>query len=85
MTAAMLIPTLGALGLLAAGLIANADTLFLLDHAIMLPSMLAAMLVRRDEYSAHRPVFVGRQLRDREPAGRNGDSGETSAHGAVSE
>jgi hypothetical protein len=54
MTAAMLVPTLGALALLAAGLVTDADTLLMLEHTAMLPSMLAAMLLRRYEYTAQR-------------------------------
>jgi hypothetical protein len=59
MAAAMLIPTAAALGLLWASLVTDGGTLMLLQHALMLPGMLAAMLLRRDEYNDrhhhHRP------------------------------
>jgi hypothetical protein len=53
MAAAMLIPAAAMLGLLRAGLVTDGGTLMLLEHAVMLPAMLAAMLLRRDEYSGH--------------------------------
>ena len=52
MTAAMLVPALAALALLATGVVTDADALLALEHAEMLPSMLAAMLYRRREYAA---------------------------------
>jgi hypothetical protein len=51
MAASMLIPTAGVIGLLAAGLVADVGTLLLVEHVVMLPSMLVAMLLRREEYS----------------------------------
>jgi hypothetical protein len=56
MTAAMAIPTLGVLALLWSGLVGDLGTLLLIEHVAMLPSMLVAMLLRRDEYtgSVHR-------------------------------
>ena len=51
MAASMLIPTAGVIGLLAAGLVDDVGTLLMAEHVVMLPSMLAAMLLRRDEYS----------------------------------
>jgi hypothetical protein len=51
MAASMLIPTGGVIVLLGAGLVADVGTLLLVEHVVMLPSMLAAMLLRRDEYS----------------------------------
>lgn len=48
----MLIPTAGMLALLGAGLLANEGTLLMLEHVGMLPCMLVAMLLHRDEYSA---------------------------------
>jgi hypothetical protein len=58
MTAAMVIPTLSVLALLWSGLIRDLGTLLVIEHAVMLPSMLVAMLLRRDEYTAgvHSPV-----------------------------
>ena len=51
MTAAMAIPTLGVLALLWSGLIGDLGTLLVIEHVVMLPSMLVAMLLRRDEYT----------------------------------
>jgi hypothetical protein len=53
MAASMLIPTAGAIGLLWAGLVDEIGTLLAIEHIVMLPAMLLAMLLRRDEYSAH--------------------------------
>jgi hypothetical protein len=53
MAAAMLIPTAGVIGLLGAGLVADIGTLLAIEHVVMLPAMLAAMLLRRDAYSSH--------------------------------
>jgi hypothetical protein len=56
MAASMLIPTAGVIALLGAGLIADIGALLMIEHVVMLPSMLIAMLLRREEYShgAHR-------------------------------
>ncbi len=51
MAASMLIPTAGVIGLLAAGLIVDVGTLLTIEHVVMLPNMLVAMLLRREEYS----------------------------------
>jgi hypothetical protein len=51
MTAAMVIPTLGVLALLWSGLVVDLGTLLVIEHVVMLPSMLVAMLLRRDEYT----------------------------------
>jgi hypothetical protein len=51
MTAAMVVPTLGVLALLWSGLIGDLGTLLLIEHVVMLPSMLVAMLLRREEYA----------------------------------
>ena len=51
MTAAMAIPTLSVLALLWSGLVGDLGTLLLIEHVAMLPSMLLAMLMRRDEYT----------------------------------
>jgi hypothetical protein len=51
MAASMLIPTAGVIGLLGAGLVNDVGTLLMAEHVVMLPSMLVAMLLRREEYS----------------------------------
>jgi hypothetical protein len=51
MAASMLIPTAGVIALLGAGLADDIGTLLAIEHVVMLPSMLVAMLVRREEYS----------------------------------
>jgi hypothetical protein len=51
MAASMMIPTAGVIGLLGAGLVTDIGSLMMIEHVVMLPSMLAAMLLRRDEYS----------------------------------
>jgi hypothetical protein len=53
MALAMLLPTAGALSLLGAGVVTDAVTLVMLDHTVMFPAMLVAMLLRRDEYTGH--------------------------------
>jgi hypothetical protein len=50
MAASMLIPTFAVMGLLWAG-IGNPGTLMVPEHAGMLACMLAAMVLRREEYS----------------------------------
>jgi hypothetical protein len=54
MGASMVLPTLGTLALLGAGLVEGAGALMVILHAVMLPAMFVAMLLRRDEYSCHR-------------------------------
>ena len=56
MAASMVVPTLGAVALLAGGVVTDVDTLLAVEHVVMLPSMLVAMLLRRDEYTAHHPA-----------------------------
>ena len=51
MAAAMAIPTLAVLALLWSGLVGDLGTLLVIEHVAMLPSMLVAMLLRRDEYT----------------------------------
>ena len=51
MAASMLIPTAGVIALLGAGLVDDIGALLMVEHVVMLPSMLVAMLLRRDEYS----------------------------------
>jgi hypothetical protein len=53
MGASMVIPTLGTLALLGAGIVEGAGALMVIMHGVMLPAMFVAMLVRRDEYSSH--------------------------------
>ena len=50
MAASMLIPTAGVIALLGAGLVDDVGTLLMVEHVVMLPGMLIAMLLRRDEY-----------------------------------
>jgi hypothetical protein len=50
MAAAMLIPTAGVIALLGMG-VGEVGNLLMLEHVVMLPSMLVAMLLRREEYS----------------------------------
>jgi hypothetical protein len=51
MAASMLVPTAGVIALLGAGLVDDIGTLLAVEHVVMLPSMLVAMLLRREEYS----------------------------------
>jgi hypothetical protein len=53
MAAAMLVPTLGVIALLGAGLLEDIGTLLMIEHVVMLPAMLLVMLLRREEYSGH--------------------------------
>ncbi len=52
MAAAMIVPTLLAVDLYWAGALA-ADAVLAVQHAIMIPAMVAAMLWRREHYSHH--------------------------------
>ena len=51
MAASMIVPTLGVVALLGAGVVDDVGTLLGIQHVVMFPSMLAVMLLRRDEYS----------------------------------
>jgi hypothetical protein len=51
MAAAMFIPTFGVIALLWSGHIDDTGTLLEIQHVVMFPSMLVAMLLRRDEYT----------------------------------
>jgi hypothetical protein len=51
MAAAMFIPAFGVIALLWTGLVDDIGTLLVIEHVMMLPSMLVAMLLRRDEYT----------------------------------
>ena len=53
MAASMFLPTLGVIALMAGGVVTHFMTLMSLEHVVMLPSMLVAMLLRREEYSGH--------------------------------
>ena len=46
-------PTLGTLALLGSGILEGAGPLMIVLHAVMLPAMLVAMLLRFDEYAGH--------------------------------
>jgi hypothetical protein len=63
MAASMLIPTAGVIGLLGAGLVEDIGTLLAVEHVVMLPAMLVAMLLRREQYS-----HGGHHSRHAEPA-----------------
>jgi hypothetical protein len=52
MAASMLIPTFGVIALLWGGLVSDVGTLLVIEHVVMPPSMLVAMLLRRDEYTS---------------------------------
>jgi hypothetical protein len=51
MTASMFVPSFAAIALLWAGLVEDSGTLLAIQHVGMFPSMLVAMLLRRDEYT----------------------------------
>ena len=51
MGASMMLPTTGVIGLLGGGLLTDIGTLLLIEHVVMFPAMLVAMLLRRDEYT----------------------------------
>jgi hypothetical protein len=53
MTASMFVPSFAAIGLLWAGATDDTGTLMYIQHVGMLASMLAAMLLRLDEYTGH--------------------------------
>ena len=53
MSASMFVPTFGVIALLGSGLVSDIGTLLVIEHVAMLPSMLAAMLMRGEEYSGH--------------------------------
>ena len=53
MAASMLLPAAAAIGLLQASLVTGTGVLMVLEHAVMLASMLLAMLLRYDEYAGH--------------------------------
>ena len=51
MAVSMLIPTAGVIALLGGGLVTEIGALLAIEHVVMLPSMLVAMLLRREEYT----------------------------------
>jgi hypothetical protein len=51
MAASMFVPSVAAIALLWGGIVEDSDALLAIQHIAMFPAMLAAMLVRRDEYS----------------------------------
>ena len=51
MAASMFLPTFAVIGLLWSGALTDFGALMMLEHLVMLPSMLVAMLLRREEYS----------------------------------
>jgi hypothetical protein len=51
MAASMFVPTLAAVALLATRAVTETETLLSVQHIAMLPSMLVAMLARREEYT----------------------------------
>jgi uncharacterized membrane protein YhaH (DUF805 family) len=51
MATAMLIPTVAVIALLAAGVVTEYGTLIAVEHYVMLPGMLIAILLRREEYA----------------------------------
>jgi hypothetical protein len=53
MAASMFIPTFGVIAVMASGLVGDFMTLMMAEHAVMLPSMLVAMLLRAGEYTCH--------------------------------
>jgi flagellar biosynthetic protein FliP len=56
MSAAMFVPTIGALALLEAGALGDAHAAMGVQHLVMFPAMLGVMLLRRGEYTAHEPA-----------------------------
>jgi hypothetical protein len=55
MTGSMFVPSFAAIGLLWAGLAGDGETLLLIQHLGMFPSMLAVMLLRFGEYAGLHP------------------------------
>jgi len=53
MAASMFLPTFGVIGLMAIGMVEGFVTLMTIEHVVMLPSMLVAMLLRPSEYTGH--------------------------------
>src|SRR3954449_13468947 len=53
MSAAMIVPALGVIALVVAAVVTDLGALMALEHVVMLAAMLAAMLLRREEYTGH--------------------------------
>jgi glyoxylate carboligase len=53
MAAAMIIPAVGALVLLGAGIVTDEGTLMMIEHTAMFVGMFGAMLWRHEEYTGH--------------------------------
>jgi hypothetical protein len=53
MAASMFVPAFAVIAASAASVVTDFGALMTIEHVAMLPSMLAAMLLRRDEYSGH--------------------------------
>ena len=53
MTLSMFVPSFAAIALLWTGLVTDTGALLTFQHVAMLPSMLVAMLLRREEYTQH--------------------------------
>jgi hypothetical protein len=53
MTGSMFLPSIAAIVLLRAGTVEETGTLLMIQHTAMFPAMLAAMLLRLDEYTGH--------------------------------
>jgi hypothetical protein len=54
MAGAMIVPTLGAVVLLAVGAVSGVGLLMTVEHVAMLIAMFAVMAARPEEYSGHR-------------------------------
>ena len=54
MAAAMIVPTIGAVALLAASVVTGVGPLMTIEHVAMLAGMFAVMAARPEEYSGHR-------------------------------
>ncbi len=51
MAASMILPTFGVIGAMATGVSDDFGALMMIEHVVMLPAMLLAMLLRYDEYA----------------------------------
>ena len=58
MAASMFVPSVAAIALLLGGIVEDSDALLAIQHIAMFPAMLAAMLVRRDEYSGRHALAL---------------------------
>ena len=56
MAASMFLPTFGVIAAMGTGISDDFMALMTIEHAVMLPAMLVAMLLRFDEYAGHRHV-----------------------------